>query len=118
MAVMPIAHLACVVKVKIGNTSNRILSRTHAESAKMVKRVNLRVMTGRVAMNVINAPYRINPLPSRVITMGKVLRKPANGSAARVKMMPLVKQKVPLETSSRLRSIWLFMFSYFLFVKQ
>ena len=56
MAVMPIAHFACAVKVKIGNTSNRILSRTQAESARMVKRVNLWVITGRVAMNVMNAP--------------------------------------------------------------
>ena len=56
MAVMPIAHFACAVKLKMGNTSNRILSRTQAESARMVKRVNLRVMTGQVAMNVMNAP--------------------------------------------------------------
>lgn len=55
MAVIPIAHFASVVKLKIGSTSNRMLANTQAESPRTVKRVKPRLISQRWALKAISA---------------------------------------------------------------
>ena len=94
MAVMPIAHFASLVKLKMGSTSNRTLASTQAESPITVKRVKPRLISVRCVLKAINAAYPNMTKARTVIKVGDAPRNSPSDFLARIKNNPLVKENM------------------------
>ena len=94
MAVMPIAHFASVVKLKMGSMSNRRLASTQTESPMTVKRVNPRLISDRWVLKAISTAYPNMKRDRVVIRVGDAPRNSPSGFRASIKNSPLVNENM------------------------